>query len=468
MWILDSNRRNLTEILLGNGIVTYSDCRFSEHFPVQTLSGDNVYLVWDSSPKEKPIPPCIVVVAEGHSRDFLAWTSTYFPSYRPFTAFFRVVEFQTLGSLKTLMQPPSLEGIETPCVGLIVAESLFLSSGAGKSYSLTPAICCSTVSYALARGLALGANYKELDIILSKWAIARKLTGQPDRKSEASLVKDIFRIPLLLKAEAYQNAIGDSGMPFPMVVIDACLEIRRNGRISDSTWNKLTNGIEELKAAHQQMEAPREERVRYFQRLLSEHSLSKIGKGIVEAFVCAYIADLIGPGSLSHIDLISDYATRIPATILLYGLCAGLQKKNEVLSSYNALGRRLIRDLLRHESLLAPPICDIALSELQVLLEGNAKQMEFSTFSSNRAIIELQPCVSTYFALQRAAAKQEGTQQAALFQEFVESGFRERLNRELGDYLKKASDIYRQLNESKSRLPSRADKADSKQKRKKR
>lgn len=94
--------------------------------------------------------------------------------------------------------------------------------------------------------------------------------------------------------------------------------------------------------------------------------------------------------------------------------------------------------------------------------------MDFSTFASNRAIIELQPCVSTYFVLQRGRAKQEATQQAALFQEFVETGFRERLNRELGDYLKKAFDIYKQLNESTSRTPSRTYKADSKQKRKKR
>jgi hypothetical protein len=467
MWILDSNRRDLTEMLLGNGIGTYSECRFSEHFPTHTPSGDNIYLVWDSKPEDKAVLPSIIIVADGHLRDFLAWATTYFLSYRPFTAYFRVLEFQTLESLKHLLHPPSLEGIEAACVGLIIAESLLLSFGMEKPVPLTPATCSSTISYALARALALGASYNQLDIISEKWLVARKLTGQPDRKVEAVAVREIFKIPFLLNSQIHQKTIVDADKLVSITkIVDASWEIKRDGKISDVTWYKLTNGIEELKTAHRQMESSREERVRYFVRLLAENIFTRLPKD-VGAFICAYLVSLIAPGSLSHIDLVSRYGFPLPTTSIWYGLCAGLYKKNELLSSYNGLGRRLLRDLLRYEPFLAPPVSDIAISELQVLLEGNGKAVEFCTFTSNRAIVELQPCVSTYLMWPRHGAKQETTQQISLFRESGEPGFRDKLHRELGSHLKQALDIYRRLNEPTPSEPSRTDKADPKQKRKK-
>ena len=160
----------------------------------------------------------------------------------------------------------------------------------------------------------------------------------------------------------------------------------------------MTGDIRELKTAQIEMAAPREDRVRFFHGLLSNETLSNLTDKNLRSFICGYLASLIGPGSMSHIDLITPKILQMGDILLWYGLCAGLQKKNELLDSFNVLGRRLLREILKYESLLNRPSADIAITELQILLESKIKEIEFRTFSPQHIVVELMPCVSTYIA----------------------------------------------------------------------
>ncbi len=447
MWIKQSDRKNLAEILAGNIDEASTGCRPSDSFPVDPIVGNDIYLIWDLDPKEKSALPSIIVVADEHLRDFLAWAMTYFPAYRPFTAYFRVLEFGTLAGLKNWFQTPCLNGLETACVGLMIGEALLLSSAPKKPLEIEPVACSTTISYVLARALALGANSKQLEFVCERWSEARQITQQPTRKLETGIVREIYLMLALLRSDGSDDQRLDSSVGVPKGVVEACSQLKNEGTISETTWGQLTSGVEELKGAPQKMEVTREERVRYFQRLLSDHSFSKLSDDTAQAFVCGYLGSLIGPGSLSHLDLVVRCVSESPSVLLWYGLCAGFHRKNELLTVYNVLGRRLLRELLRHEPLLAVPTADIAFSELHVLLEGNGKPLEFCTFRSNRVLVELLPCISIYLVW----PKQETEQQMELFPKSIESTVRSDLLLDLGSLLRQAIDIQRLLVEPRGR-----------------
>lgn len=156
--------------------------------------------------------------------------------------------------------------------------------------------------------------------------------------------------------------------PIDKNIYKSCSEIKNDGRISEITWYLLTNNVEILKNAHQQMASTREECVRYFQEIIAENTITKVDNESIRAFICGYLASMIAPGSLPHIELLSRLLTSLPSTILWYGLCAGLQKKNEIMTSYQCLGRRLLRELLRYEPLLSSPTSDLMYEEFQLLI----------------------------------------------------------------------------------------------------
>ena len=395
MWIKQSDRKELIEVLSGNGADITQGCYSSDSFPADPIIGEDLYLVWGYDPGKYVYLPMIIIVADGHLRDFLAWASTYFPGYRPFTAYFRVLDFKTVTSLKGRFERPSLDGVDTGCVGLIIGEALTLSADLSSQGHLTVIACSSTISYCFARALAFGAKLNELDLISEKWVYARKITEQPARKLEINSVKDIWNALALLKSEANQ----DFGKPRVQIeIIEACSQLKRNGVISAHTWDVLTKDVEELRIAQKEMTAPREERVRFFQKLVYSKSFQKLHDYNMQSFVCGYLASLIGPGSMSHIDLVAQQVAKWPTVLMWYGLCAGLHRKSELLSSFNVLGRRILRELLKVESVLTWPSADIAVSELEILLKGDGKLNDFRTFSSNHVIVELFPLIHTYIS----------------------------------------------------------------------
>lgn len=407
MWIKSSDRKELIDILVGNGSQRALTCRYSDLLPIDPIFGDNLYLIWDIDPREHKYLPTLIIVADDKLRDFLAWVSTYFPNYRPFTAYFRVLDFKTATNLKARIDTPSFDGLETACIGTILGEALTFYDLA-KRQSISPIACSSTISYFLSRAMALGSSEKEIDFICEKWLLARRLTEQSERSLETSQVKYIWKIMILLKNENYQNQKVEG---ISEHLIEACIQIKNNGNITNNLWSLLTGNIQELKSAQLEMAAPREDRVRFFQGLLSANIFSRFNDKNLQSFICGYLGSLIGPGSMSHIDLIAPNISQMRDILLWYGFCAGLQKKNELLDLFNVLGRRLLRELLKYESLFSRPSADIAISELQVLFESNLNKIEFRTFSPQHIVVELLPGISSYLAW----PKREVPQQKELF-----------------------------------------------------
>ncbi len=438
MWVLHSDRKILTDILLDNSIPSSLEYKDADNLPNIQIDGDNLYLIWKDDPRETQVLPSVIIVANGHLRDFFAWVLTYFPNYRPFSAFFRVFEYSALSSLSSWLAPPSLRGIESACVGLIIAETYSLSRSSEIPVAMTVGNCSNTVSYILARAASLGADDKQIDNICERWSLIRQITHQPGRKLSANDIKSIYQIPfsMSLKTQGhYERGLIDKN------IYKSCSEIKNDGRISEVTWHVLTNNIGILKNAHQQMASTREERVRYFQEIIAENTISKVYDESIRAFIYGYLASMIAPGSLSHIELLLRLSTSLPSTILWYGLCAGLQKKNEIMTSYQCLGRRLLRELLRHEPLLSSPTSDLMYEEFQLLIQISDNLIDFPAYLSARTFVDIQPCISTEIRWFKGESKQQSelsSKANSLIQQ-------EKLLHDLGVSLMHALDIHKKL-----------------------
>lgn len=461
MWILNADRRILAEILLGNGIDNLLDYNLADNFPKTPNIGDNLYLIWDSDPRIKKIPPSLIIVADNRLKDFLAWVVTYFSNFRPFTAYFRVFEFSTLESFIPWLEPPSLNGIESACIGLIIAESYILSSTAARPVLMTLSNCSSTLSYVLVRALSLGAHSNQINRIYDRWVLSRRITNQPERIMPSAEIKNICDVLYLLRQETIKQFEKDT-FNKNVNILTACSEIYNAGRVSDDTWRIITNNSDALGTAHQQMIATREERVLYFQKIMTENSVKLLESSDIHAFVCGYLASMIAPGSFSHIDLLGRIQPLLPAARLWYGLCAGLQKKNEVLTLYQCLGRLLLRELLRYEPLLSLPNCDMALDELTILMEGNGLS-NFPPYLTSRTIVEIYPCISTDIRWPKGETKKNGDG----LPKSEDINQRVKLLSDLGNRLEQAIDIYKKLTDQGQKKLSEPKRHLPKQKKKK-
>jgi len=445
MWLLKGIRENLIEILLGNENKYQNRIINTNSFPAEPIKGDNLYLIWDKEPNNKNILPNIISVADGRIRDFLAWAVTYFPNYLPFSAYFRVLEFNRLKSLEQRFEYPCLNGVEGACLGLIIGEILLLSLTSNRKPTINPMMCHTTISYALSRALALGVDPEEFSFIVEQWNLARKLTDQPFREIDLNEIITIFQIISHLRADNIKSNKNISNKSVPDSVISACLQIKEQGIISNELWRQMTDDNQGLQNALISMEGTREERVRFFQDIFSSIKINSNSE-ITQKFIFGYIGSLIGQGTLSHFDLVSRYADKFPTALLWYGLCAGLYKKNDLSNAFNVLGRRLLRDLLRNESIFDAPLSDVSIEELKIFLDGEHQKTDFRTFSQNRIYTELYPGISTYLTW----PKQEAAKQMQLFETPANEPLlqKKRLS-ELGSLLHRAVDIYMDLSSEK-------------------
>jgi hypothetical protein len=81
--------------------------------------------------------------------------------------------------------------------------------------------------------------------------------------------------------------------------------------------------------------------------------------------------------------------------MLWYGICAGLLPKSHILNDYAHLGLRILRSLNREDNLLSTPGCDLSLSELEVLLRGDQRSINFRQTHASFLRVELAPMVTT-------------------------------------------------------------------------
>ena len=394
MWILRGTRRILLEVLGANGGTSQIALQQTVPAPPSELKRDELVLMWELEQGPKLDLPSLAVIPNGELNDFLAWTSTFAPGFLPFTAFVRVLEARATKTFWKYTEPALGEGANY-CAGLILGEVISQASQKIDPASLSPLGCASTLSYCMARALGLGLLDECADRIVEKWAQARHLLGQPDRKLRVEAIRDVWLILAdVLNGDRFtlRNRLGSAASG---AIVHGCLELKTASQIALHTWRDLVGNSKELLVARERMQGPREERVTRFEDAVANLAHTPTVNPEVASFLCGYLASLIDPGSLTHARLLSPLLDRFPTALLWYGLCAGFHQKNELLSQFNALGRRVLRDVVNPESLLSRPQSDIAIEELEVFLRGDKPLREFHRGSPKHISIEIAPRIRT-------------------------------------------------------------------------
>jgi len=396
MWYKPISREELVDLIerdTDSPVFAYEFRSFSELL----VNSSEATAYWKDDPQRTSTIPTGIVVRPERLKDFMAWVATYI-SLRPFTAYCRVVEPRVIDYFPET-QPTSFSRFENCYLGIIFAESLQDLRSPDEVARLSPVECAGTLSFALARSVVLGLKGPALDWIESQWKRAKALTSDRRDFNNTRLILRIFRIV---------GALGDSETvnEGDQIILRCAQDIVETREIRDHNWFALTAGIPELARALDFQKLPREGRIQLLRRIAEVPW--RRNDFPIAAFVIGYLASAVSPGTFDHYRIAWEFETKVSGVLFWYGFCAGLVRKNNLQRFSDGLGRRVVRELERGDSIYARPYCDVAVSELEMLSQSG-KAVDFKLGTPSAIEIELAPCVTTVHpvSVERAAARPE-------------------------------------------------------------
>ena len=302
----------------------------------------------------------------------------------PFTAYCRIIESHALLYLAEIDVAP--RGQPENCyLGLIFAESVKNTKTDDEMKRLSPSNCESTLSFALARGITVGFRPSALDWIEGEWKKAKFLTTQYKNSDDAPFIAEIFRIATALTSSQVNGDKCDR------LIVDCARDITQVGKIRDDNWNVLTNGRDEFLRATEINKMPREARL----QLLKSAARAVAGTSDLRLkLAIGYLGSVIAPGTFDHYRTMKEIDLQINGAIYCYGFCSGLFRKNNLQAFSSGVGRRVIRDLERGDSIYGRPYCDIGIKEFEMLSQSE-KEFNLPMGTPGNIEIELVPSVTT-------------------------------------------------------------------------
>lgn len=388
MFLTDLSRKELLTLLAMDDRGELP--KLSEQQSIPTPRPGKVILVWQSRPLTSDTLPSVILVDDAELTDFLAWTATYLPTFRPLTALIRVMGTREFEEYACLEDGGSLGQLAGATLGLVVCEAYLYTHGRKSLSELSANACTATLSFSMTRALALGHS-RDLSLkIEDRWSSARVLTKQ----SQLPVKPEIVRLPwvavLALSSEDL-SVPAHRGTGLSKSMMTACFESYQTKKISDKTWRLLTKNWKVASGALDEMSGPREDRVKAFRRAV-EDSSQRSDRSEVVPMIVGYLASRIAPGSLDHIDLLPNH---LPQACLWYGLFAGLANSTSVQNFGQGLGLRIVRALVRRDTVFDKPSCDISLRELATLSESHRNDIGVRTTYPGYIEIELAPGVNS-------------------------------------------------------------------------
>jgi hypothetical protein len=188
-------------------------------------------------------------------------------------------------------------------------------------------------------------------------------------------------------------------------IAEACESILADGRVPEHQLFRMSGSLLHRHFIDD-MSGTREQRVLVVEEVMRRISPDQ-PKSLSTEFVLGYLLSLCEPGSLNYSGLVYPVLDRFPTVLIWYGLCAGLHGRGDLLSDYDGLGRRLMRDVLKESNLLDRPECDIAAGELEVLAEDPAAIEQVRVRSSRNMQIEVAPLVTALVSTTPRSASEQ-------------------------------------------------------------
>lgn len=398
MHIWPCTRRGFVDFLASQKPLSVNEVRSVSSFDGISISGDNIMLVWQESPVNVFALPHAAIVSEDGLTDFLAWVSTYFRQFRPFTAHCRVLTPSLAHSLSQSIPSSSFPEIRSADLGLILAEGIAYTVGRTDPSRLPFSAYSRTLSFAFAE---CARQYDQIiiekgtafDQIKSGWLLARELSNQTPLDLSASIIRDVWSV--VLRAAAGNDTNKASAIAEP-ILVEALKGVRTNGKLSKNTWTKLSDCFQNSESLSEAMEGSREGRVKAADIAIRELAHGPESTRRHRAFIAGYIASRIQPGTLDHFTVLTPAVANLRESYLWYGACSGLTPETSVDNYGNGLGWLMKRELERPSQWMDRPDCDIALSEMDLLLRNReGMKVSLRTLVSGLLKVEIFPLIST-------------------------------------------------------------------------
>lgn len=436
------NKKILLDLLQGqvpNQVLQMTDERDSLQRPIVD---EELLLVWYNKPAKSSYLPDVICTPKGKSKEMLAWASTYLRSYRPFTAFTRIIELPELEVLLKRKQRDFSPGVESALVGIILGE-LVEQQTCGLLRHQNLLAVRTTLSYALAR--AHIQCFSQIDTITDLYEEARNLAKAPIPLGQLRAMRGIWQHVLQFLSDStvqnkrfYYDPMVEAlqsvanGLDISKPILENILRQPLDSTLIPSSRDKV------------------EIRVRRFEEFLSEVSDRKEIDPQLVSFAVAALANQIMPGSFRHTSLLVNSSKQFTGVFLWYGFCAGLASSSGVLTYNSGLGARVSRELFSGYELIRHPGVDIAFSELRLLLSTDNPDTTFNTEFATSLSVELAPGILTILPWppkgERFAEKtpDQGMRQTSLWDETFKTNLIE-----LGEKLYAMLEVYKKLVEEK-------------------
>jgi hypothetical protein len=242
-------------------------------------------------------------------------------------------------------------------------------------------------------GNAFASSDDLVERIKSSWASARELTDQAPLELPANPINEVWAV--ILNVVGGTSVAQRKSTPEPLLV-EAVRGVKSDGSVPKEIWKKLAGRVLRDVPPAESLEGPREGRVRAVENAIRELTHRREGSRWERAFVAGYMASRIQPGSLDHFAVLFPAIADLREGLLWYGACAGLIPDSAVANYGNGLGWLLKREVRRPTHWLDRPNCDIALSEMAVLMGGRERSKPMiPTVASGVLTVELVPLVPT-------------------------------------------------------------------------
>lgn len=350
-----------------------------------SAKGD-VSLIW---PEFRPGVRPVIAVNEAELQELYAFVSTYIPTVRPFTAFFRILPPGVVDELTT---SPARHADDVRIARLVagasLAEAWFVASKQSDRRSNALPLLRSSHSLAMGQGVLCRYGADTLQWVEKEWLNIHH--------TEVSRISDHdtggAAWPIVLAAVTSSGSMRDQS---DKIIAEFLRDALDSGSVRPEMLRRLSSLIGDELDLSSLLTSNREERISRFNSAIVDFK-RKGQRSIRTEFLAGLMLALAGNGTFEMIRSTRELIGWLDGAVVWFGMCAALFEEGNVLSYANGAGRRIVRDLLRKSDPFEAPECDIASTEFRFMKEGNADLAQICAGSSDELEIEILPNVTTW------------------------------------------------------------------------